>query len=108
MNDENDSRVSLVQNVNFEENVNNDEDVLIYNRDDNSVVSFFENDENYLQLDPSIYTVVANTVGTDNFATISNKFGIPREQVVKSLKSRHYKLGSLPHINLTDYGNQPE
>jgi len=39
---------------------------------------------------------------------ISDKFGLKREEVVKQLKSGKYSLGSPPHINLTDYGNQPQ
>lgn len=46
--------------------------------------------------------------GQPHFHYISSKFGIPREDVIESLKSKHYKLGSLPHVNLTDYGVQPE
>ena len=46
--------------------------------------------------------------GQPHFHYISNKFGIPREKVVESLKSRYYKLGSLPHVNISDYGNQPK
>lgn len=45
--------------------------------------------------------------GQPHFHYISSKFGIPRDKVIESLKSRHYKLGSLPHINLTNYGVQP-
>lgn len=46
--------------------------------------------------------------GQPHFHYISDKFGLSREEVVKSLKDRKYNLGSLPHINITDYGNQPE
>lgn len=38
--------------------------------------------------------------GQPHFHYISDKFGIPREQVVKSLLSKNYSLGSLPHIDL--------
>lgn len=30
---------------------------------------------------------------------ISDKFGIPRDKVVKELKNKNYKLGNLPHIS---------
>jgi hypothetical protein len=38
---------------------------------------------------------------------ISNTFGLTRDEVVKQIKSEKYKLGSLPHIKLEGYGNQP-
>lgn len=38
--------------------------------------------------------------GQPHFHYISDKFGIPRSEVVKSLKSRKYKLGNLPHVDL--------
>lgn len=43
--------------------------------------------------------------GQPHFHYISNRFGIPRDKVVESLKSRYYTLGSLPHIKITDCGN---
>jgi len=43
--------------------------------------------------------------GQPHFHYISSSFGLSRENVVKSLKSRRYNLGSLPHISLTDYEN---
>ncbi len=39
---------------------------------------------------------------------ISNSFGLDKEKVIKELKSDKYNLGNLPHIKLTEYGNQPE
>lgn len=41
--------------------------------------------------------------GQPHFHYISSKFGISREKVVESLKQRYYKLGSLPHIILSEY-----
>jgi len=38
---------------------------------------------------------------------ISNAFELSREYVVKQIKSKKYNLGSLPHIKLENYGNQP-
>lgn len=43
-----------------------------------------------------------------HFHYISNAFGIPKEEVVKQLKSEKYRLGNLPHIKLEDYGSQPD
>ena len=43
--------------------------------------------------------------GQPHFHYISSDFGLSREEVVESLRSRHYKLGSLPHISLIDYEN---
>lgn len=37
--------------------------------------------------------------GKPHLHYISDKFGIPRDKVVKELKNRNYKLGNLPHIN---------
>lgn len=45
--------------------------------------------------------------GQPHYHYISDKFGISRDKVIKELKSPNYKLPSLPHINLTDYGKQP-
>lgn len=45
--------------------------------------------------------------GQPHLHYISDKFGLTREEAVKQIKDRRYNLGSLPHINLTDYGNQP-
>lgn len=41
--------------------------------------------------------------GQPHYHYISDKFGISRDKVIKELKSRNYKLGSLPHIDLLDY-----
>lgn len=41
--------------------------------------------------------------GQPHYHYISDKFGIPRAEVVKQLKSKNYKLGNLPHIALLDY-----
>lgn len=41
--------------------------------------------------------------GQAHYHYISDKFGIPREEVVKQLKSCNYNLGSLPHIDLIGY-----
>lgn len=41
--------------------------------------------------------------GTPHYHYISNTFGLTREQVLKELKNRDYKLNNLPHIELTDY-----
>lgn len=43
-----------------------------------------------------------------HFHYISNYFGLTREKVIEELKSEKYKLGNLPHIKLSEYGNQPE
>jgi hypothetical protein len=44
--------------------------------------------------------------GQPHYHYISDKWGIPREDVVKQLKSKTYSLPSLPHIDLLEYGNQ--
>lgn len=41
--------------------------------------------------------------GQPHYHYISNKFGIPRAEVLSQLKSRTYNLGSLPHIDLIGY-----
>ncbi|MFB3386662.1 hypothetical protein [Flavobacterium sp. LAR06] len=41
--------------------------------------------------------------GQPHYHYISDKFGIPRDEVVKQLKSSSYSLGSLPHIDLISY-----
>lgn len=41
--------------------------------------------------------------GTPHYHYISNTFGLTKEQVLKELKSKEYKLNNLPHIELTDY-----
>lgn len=38
--------------------------------------------------------------GQPHFHYISDKFGIAKEVLIEQLKSRHYKLGTLPHIDL--------
>jgi len=38
--------------------------------------------------------------GQPHFHYISDKFGISRENVLKEFKSKNYRLGSLPHIDL--------
>jgi hypothetical protein len=40
--------------------------------------------------------------GMPHYHYISDKFGIKRDEVVRTLKSNHYKLGNLPHIELID------
>jgi len=44
--------------------------------------------------------------GQPHYHYISDKFGIHREKVVDQLKSKKYKLGNLPHIDLTDYRSE--
>jgi hypothetical protein len=41
--------------------------------------------------------------GQPHFHYISDKFGITREKVEESLKSKYYKLGALPHIDFKGY-----
>lgn len=41
--------------------------------------------------------------GQAHYHYISDKFGIPREEVVSELKNQKYKLGNLPHIDILDY-----
>ncbi len=43
-----------------------------------------------------------------HFHYISNSFNLTKQQVIAELKSDKYKLGNLPHIKLTEYGNQPD
>ncbi len=40
--------------------------------------------------------------GTPHYHYISDKFGINRDEVVRTLKSNKYKLGNLPHIILNN------
>jgi hypothetical protein len=44
--------------------------------------------------------------GQPHYHYISDKFGIPRAEVLSQLKSRIYNLGSLPHIELTGYRDE--
>lgn len=46
--------------------------------------------------------------GQPHYHYISDSFGIPKEEVIKQLKSEKYKLGNLPHIKLEGYGKQPD
>lgn len=46
--------------------------------------------------------------GQPHFHYISNLFGIKKEDVIKQIKSKEYKLGNLPHVALLDYGQQPD
>lgn len=41
--------------------------------------------------------------GQPHFHYISDKFGISREVLIEQLRSREYKLGNLPHIDLLDF-----
>jgi|SRR6267154_1554930 len=41
--------------------------------------------------------------GQPHYHYISDKFGLSRNEVVAQLKSKEYKLGNLPHIDLLDY-----
>lgn len=45
--------------------------------------------------------------GQPHFHYISNFFGIEKKELIKQIKSKKYRLGNLPHISLTDYGEQP-
>lgn len=42
-----------------------------------------------------------------HFHYISSGFGLSKEQVIKELKSKKYKLKNM-HVTLKEYGNQPE
>ena len=42
---------------------------------------------------------------TPHLHYISSAFGIPRENVVNQLKSKRYRLGNLPHVELRGYRN---
>jgi len=46
--------------------------------------------------------------GQPHYHYISDSCGIPKEEVIKQLKSEKYKLGNLPHIKLEEYGKQPD
>jgi hypothetical protein len=46
--------------------------------------------------------------GKPHYHYISDKFGIPRAEVLSQLKSRTYNLGSLPHIELTGYRDEKQ
>lgn len=43
--------------------------------------------------------------GQPHIHYISDKFGMTRERVVNSLKSKYYSLGKVPHIDLLGYRN---
>lgn len=45
--------------------------------------------------------------GQPHFHYISNLFGIKKEDLIRQIKSKEYKLGNLPHVALKDYGIQP-
>jgi len=71
-----------------------------------SIISkFFDKDEHW-----HCFFISTNSIkgkeswnsGQPHFHYISDKFGHPREYVVKQLKSKNYKLGNLPHINLVN------
>jgi hypothetical protein len=40
--------------------------------------------------------------GQPHFHYISDKFGISKEELIKQLRSRDYKLGNLPHIDFME------
>ena len=44
--------------------------------------------------------------GQSHYHYVSSKFGMTRDYVLAELMKKEYKLGSLPHIDLLDYGNQ--
>lgn len=44
--------------------------------------------------------------GQPHYHYISDKFGISREEVVKQLQSKDYRLGSLPHLELHNYRDE--
>lgn len=74
------------------------------------VSKFFDNGSNW----HCFFTTFRSLRGEENwndgqphFHYISDKFGISREDTVNELKSKDYKLGNLPHIELLDYGQQP-
>ena len=46
--------------------------------------------------------------GQPHFHYISNLFNLDKTELIKQLKSKNYKLGNLPHLSLTDYGEQPD
>lgn len=41
--------------------------------------------------------------GTPHYHYISSSFGLSREETLKQLQSKNYKLNNLPHIELKDY-----
>jgi hypothetical protein len=43
--------------------------------------------------------------GQPHFHYISDKFGIKRDVVLSELRSKNYKLGSLPHIDFLNFGD---
>jgi hypothetical protein len=61
------------------------------------------------------FTTIESIAGKENwkggqphFHYISDKFGVSREEVVKQLKNKDYQLFSLPHLELLEYGGQPD
>lgn len=65
------------------------------------VAKFFDKDDSWHCLFTTYNSLSGNERGMKDahFHYISDKFGKSREQVVEQLKSRDYKLGSLPHID---------
>ena len=76
-----------------------------------TVSKFLDNNKNwhclFLTFD-SIRGKEAWKSGQPHYHYISDKFGIPREEVVMQLKSKKYKLGNLPHIDLLHYRDEDE
>lgn len=59
------------------------------------------------------FTTIESIAGKENWKQgqphyhyISDKFGVSREEVVKQLKSKDYKLFNLPHLELHSYRGQ--
>ena len=70
------------------------------------IAKFLDNDDSWHCLFTTFNSLKGGETwkgGQPHYHYISDKFGFTRDQVIAELKSRDYKLGSLPHIDLLDY-----
>lgn len=73
------------------------------------VAKFVDNGENWHCLFLSFKSIKGEETwknGQPHFHYISDKFGMTRDKVYNDLKSKYYKLNSLPHIDLIGYGDK--
>ena len=74
-----------------------------------TIAKFFDNDSSWICLFVTYDSIAGKEAwkeGQAHLHFISDKFGMSRERVLEELKSKNYNLGTLPHIDLIDYGKQ--
>lgn len=72
------------------------------------ISNFFDNKENWCCLFLTYDSLKGKEGwknGTPHYHFISDKFGLSKENVINQLKSKQYKLGSLPHIEILESNN---